>query len=195
MERFTRAVIFAAQSHDGACRKGGPLPYILHPMEAAAIAATMTDDCDVLAAAVLHDTVEDTSATIEDIAREFGPGVAKLEEAESENKREEQSASASWLIRKQETIDGLRAETDLRVMILALADKLSNIRAINRDFSAQGDRLWERFNQQDPTMQAWYYASIADALRPLSGTAAWKEYASLVDSVFHGMCDSSLTAV
>ena len=52
---FARAVAFAACAHDGQCRKGGTLPYIVHPMEAAAIAATMTDDGEVLSAAVLHD--------------------------------------------------------------------------------------------------------------------------------------------
>ena len=79
---FDRAIILAAQAHAGMVRKGSDTPYIVHPMEAAAIAATMTNDPEILAAAVLHDTVEDTGVSIADIRREFGDRVAAIVSAE-----------------------------------------------------------------------------------------------------------------
>ena len=68
-----KAIVFAVNAHSGLERKGKGFPYIVHPMEAASIAATRTNDQELLAAAVLHDTVEDTEVTLKDIEREFGP--------------------------------------------------------------------------------------------------------------------------
>ena len=76
MTLVTQAVIFAAQAHDGAARKGGEIPYIVHPMEVVAIASTMTDDPQVLAAAALHDVMEDCGVTFETLSERFGVRVA-----------------------------------------------------------------------------------------------------------------------
>ena len=65
------AVAFAAHAHSGQLRKGTNLPYIVHPMEVAAICASYTDDVEVLAAAVLHDIVEDTPLGAAELEREF----------------------------------------------------------------------------------------------------------------------------
>ncbi len=73
-----RAIIFAVKAHAGTERRGKGFPYIVHPMEAMEIVATMTPDQELLAAAALHDTVEDTSVTIEDIRAQFGDRVASL---------------------------------------------------------------------------------------------------------------------
>ena len=180
----TRAVIFAAQAHDGAVRKGTTLPYIVHPIEAAAIAAGMTDDPEVIAAAVLHDTVEDTGAPREQIEAAFGPRVARLVASKSENKREDQKAEDTWKIRKQETIDHLRRTTDRDVKILSLADKLSNLRALHRDVLALGGELWKRFNQKDPSLIGWYYRSFEETCAELADTTAYAEYVGLLDKVF-----------
>ena len=69
-------------------------------------------------------------------------------------------------------------------MIVVLADKLSNLRSIHRDYGLVGDLLWERFNQKDKRMHAWYYRAIADALSSFSGEPAYDEYCRLVESVF-----------
>ena len=78
MTLVTQAVIFAAQAHDGAARKGSEIPYIVHPMEVVAIASTMTDDPQVLAAAALHDVMEDCGVTFETLSERFGVRVARL---------------------------------------------------------------------------------------------------------------------
>ena len=184
MNLFDKAITFAVEKHSGDVRKGTETPYIVHPMEAAAIVATMTNDEKILAAAVLHDTVEDTDATIEDIEREFGSEVAKLVAAESEDKRREISSEESWQIRKQETIDYLRDKANAAERMVALGDKLSNIRAISRDYEKLGDALWERFNQHDPAKHAWYYGSFLETLKELSDTAAYREYEEIYRKVF-----------
>ena len=180
---FEKAISFAADAHHGACRKGTSIPYILHPMEAASIVGTMTSDPCILAAAVLHDVVEDTPTTIEHIRCEFGERIADLVAAESENKRENMCAEESWRIRKQETIDRL-STAGIEAKMIALGDKLSNIRAIKCDFSVLGDRLWERFNVKDPALHGWYYGALAEVLSDLSEYPAWQEYRQLAAEVF-----------
>ena len=73
-----RAVVFAVRAHAGTERRGKGFPYIVHPLEAVGIVATMTSDQELLSAAVLHDTVEDTDITLEQIRAEFGNRIASL---------------------------------------------------------------------------------------------------------------------
>ena len=94
-----RAIIFATEAHKGQFRKGTQIPYILHPMEAAAIVSTMTTDSEIIAGAVLHDVVEDTDTTMDDIQEMFGDTVAFLVCSETENKRKNLSAQSTWKIR------------------------------------------------------------------------------------------------
>jgi GTP diphosphokinase / guanosine-3',5'-bis(diphosphate) 3'-diphosphatase len=182
-----RAIIFAAKAHAGAVRRDGHTPYILHCTEAAAIAATMTQDQEVLAAAVLHDVVEDTDVTAKTLEAEFGSRVAQLVGAMSENKRPELSPEDTWLVRKEETIAALEESTDLAVAQLYLADKLSNLRGIARDYEEYGDDLWEFFHQKSRAKQSWYYYRLETALEKLSDTDAFREFHRLRIRVFeHG---------
>lgn len=182
---FEKAIGFAADAHHGTCRKGTDIPYILHPLEAASIVGTMTSDPCILAAAVLHDVVEDTSVTIGHIRLEFGERIADLVAAESENKRENICAEESWLIRKREAVKHLD-NAGIEAKMIALGDKLSNMRAIKRDFSVLGNSLWERFNVKDPALHGRYYGALAESLSDLSEYPAWQEYRQLVDEVFGG---------
>ena len=68
---FEEAVIFALKAHKGMKRKYKELPFIIHPFESVSIVSTMTTDLEVLAATVLHDTVEDANVTLEDIEKKF----------------------------------------------------------------------------------------------------------------------------
>jgi len=184
------AIRFAVAAHSGARRKGRNIPYILHPLEAAAIVSSMTEDLEVIAAAVLHDVLEDTDAAEDDLLKAFGARVTRLVRAESEDKRSGSDPRDTWLARKREAIDALKNETDIAVKMIMLGDKLSNMRAFREGRRLEGDRLWDRFNQKDPKMQAWYYSSIADATSELKDFTAWQEYLRLVREVFG---DSSLT--
>ena len=178
-----RAIVFAVKAHAGTERRGKGFPYIVHPMEAMEIVATMTPDQELLAAAALHDTVEDTDVTIDQIRAEFGDRVASLVEAESDVMMEGVSEEDSWHSRKQAAIDRLaRAPHDAKMV--ALGDKLSNMRAIARDYAMQGDKLWSLFHASDPKDHEWHYRGLADSLRELSGTFAFQEFESLIDQVF-----------
>lgn len=150
---------FATKAHAGAKRKGKERAYILHPLEAMLIVASLTENEEVLAAAILHDTVEDTETTKEDICRGFGPRVAGLVASESEDKREDRPEAETWQLRKSEMVGHLKsASRDTK--LICLGDKLANIREISRDQAALGDALWERFNQKDKSLHGWYYASL-----------------------------------
>lgn len=184
MELITKAVIFAARAHDGMYRKGGLSPYILHPLEAAAIVGSMTNDQQIIAAAVLHDVVEDTPVTREEILEQFGPRVAELVMSETEDKYEDLPPEQTWLLRKQEAVQKLEQTEDPAVKMLYIGDKLSNLRTIAQDLKELGPTIWQRFHQQDPDLHRWYYTSIARATRELEHTQAWQEYAGLTETVF-----------
>ena len=187
-----QAVSFACSAHAGAFRKGTDTPYIVHPVEVMKIVCSITGDKEVRAAAVLHDTVEDTPVTKDDIEILFGSRVAELVASESENKREGTPEKETWKIRKQETLDHLE-KASKEVKIICLGDKLANMRDIARDYENLGDKLWERFNAPDggsglPGKVAnvgWYYRGVANRVKAeLGDTPAWKELDSLVRKVF-----------
>ena len=179
-----RAIVFATRAHSGTYRKGTSIPYIVHPIEAAAIVSTITDEPDMIAAALLHDVVEDTDATVDEIRFFFNDRIADLVEAESEDKRKDLPPQETWMVRKMETLEFLRNKADRDAKILALADKLSNMRAIHRDQNTIGDQLWERFNEKDKKKHGWMYRQVAEALSELSETFAWQEYDELVRKTF-----------
>ena len=184
MELVNEAVAFAVKAHDGMRRKKSGLPYILHPLEAAVIVGTMTDDQNVIAAAVLHDVVEDAGVSIEEIAEKFGARVCELVVSETEDKRAELPPSDTWRIRKEESLAVLRKTEDVGVLMVWLGDKLANMRSIYRDWKVEGDAMWQRFNQKSVTEQAWYYRSIIALTERLSDTSAWIEYKTLTELVF-----------
>ena len=184
MELVSEAIAFAVNAHDGMRRKKSDAPYILHPMEAAVIVGTMTDDQNLIAAAVLHDVVEDAGITIEEIEEKFGKRVRELVESETEDKRADLPPSDTWRIRKEESLEVLKKSDDITVLMVWLGDKLANMRAIYRDFKVEGVAMWQRFNQKDVNEQAWYYRSIAKLTERLSDTSAWLEYKTLTELVF-----------
>lgn len=184
MNKMEKAILFATKAHAGSFRKGKTKPYILHPLEAMMIVADLTDDEELLAAAVLHDTVEDTGTTAAEIEREFGSRVASLVASESENKREGRPAEETWKTRKQETLDHLKS-ANRDVKLVCLGDKLSNMREIYRDYTKLGDDLWQRFNQKDKREHGWYYSEIYRILRAEFGDVpVIREYAELLEKVF-----------
>ncbi len=175
---FDRAAQFAIEAHRGGERRGKGFPYIIHPMEAVTIVASVTNDPEMLAAAILHDTVEDTDATIEQIEELFGARVARLVHVETAQK------GASWRARRQVQIERFR-HADRDSLIVALGDKLSNLRAIAADYRAMGDTLWSRFHAPEGKKDIeWYYRGLADALIPLADTTPYQEFRSLVESTF-----------
>ena len=182
-ELLDRAIIFAVKAHAGTERRGKGYPYIVHPLEAVEIVATMPADQELLAAAALHDTVEDTEVTVDQIRAEFGERIAALVADESDTFEAGVPEEDSWHSRKRAAIERLaRASHDAK--IVALGDKLSNMRAIARDYAVKGDELWNIFHAKDPKDHEWHYRGLADSLRELEDTFAFKEFESLINQVF-----------
>lgn len=184
MTVFDRAIVFATSAHSGQIRKADGRPYILHPMAVASIVGAYTTDNEVLAAAVLHDTVEDAGVTKDELAEKFGSRVADLVCALSENKRRDMDAADSWMKRKAETVAEM-ATASYDVKLICLADKLANLRDMKRNYDLIGDKLWDCFNQKDKWLHEWYYDSVLGAIADdFDGTPAVAEYKNIMDSIF-----------
>ena len=98
-----KAITFATKAHEGQFRKGTKLPYIVHPLEVGVIVSRMTQDKEVIAAAILHDTLEDCKeVTFSVLCQEFGERVAEIVRAESEEK------GGTWNERKANTVRRLK---------------------------------------------------------------------------------------
>lgn len=171
------AADFATEAHKGMVRKGGGIPYIYHPMEVALLVSQMTKDEEVIAAAYLHDVLEDTPVTAEEIGKRFGSRVLELVKAETEDK------TRTWQERKGHTIEHLPT-APREVKLLTLADKLSNLRATARDYLMIGDEIWLRFNEKRKSCHQWYAAGILRGLSDLAEEPAYQELKRLYDFVF-----------
>ena len=180
-ELLTKAIAYANKMHADTCRKGTNMPYIVHPLEVMHNLYLMKASKALMAAGVLHDVVEDTDATIADIEKKFGKEIAELV-----NSHTEQNKELPWEERK---VIAMEEERNLpkEKQMLALADKLSNIRAMHRDLQIHGEKLWERFNR-GKDKQSWYYHSSVNVLKALDCEANiapyYEEFKRLVDDVF-----------
>ena len=174
-----KAIAFATKAHEGQFRKGTTRPFILHPLEVGEIVSAMTEDEEIIAAAILHDTIEDCEqVTAQSIAEQFGERVAEMVLQESEDK------SKTWMERKSRTIEKL-GTAPMEIRMIGLADKLSNMRDIDRDYPQCGEDLWNRFRMKDKNVIGWYYKSIRDALKEsMEATEAYAEYCALVEKNF-----------
>lgn len=178
--KINEACKYAAEKHLNQKRKGKNVPYIVHPLEVMVILYRMGADVELIAAGVLHDTVEDTDATIEDIKTMFGDDVAELVAAHTEDK------SLVWEERKELSCKEL-INAPKRLQMLVLADKLSNIREMAQDIAKDGDELWKRF-KRGKDAQKWYYELGVDCLKGMSKYNntkwAYDEFKTLVTKVF-----------
>ncbi len=177
------AIRFATLAHEGACRKGGETPYIFHCLETMLIVSQMTEDREIIAAAVLHDVVEDTSYTVEDIKERFGERVANFVAEESEDKRDHLPKESTWKVRKQEQIEHIAVASHGAKLIM-LGDKLANMRSTLRDFKTNPETMWDKFNMKDSKEQEWYFRSVAKALVELENQPAYQEFCIILDIVF-----------
>jgi (p)ppGpp synthase/HD superfamily hydrolase len=148
------AIELAARAHYNQVRKGTEIPYIVHPLAVAGILIRSQCSEHLVIAGLLHDTIEDTPVTIGEIRSQFGSEVADLVTAMSEPDKK-----ASWEDRKAHTIEYLGNMANDDVLLIALADKLDNVRAIREGLESNGEKFWERFNRPREKQQ-WYYESL-----------------------------------
>ena len=191
MNQLEEAIIYATIMHQGKVRKFRNNPFILHPIEVADILSTMTDDEEVITAGILHDIVEETDGTLEEIEKRFGKRVADLVDSESEHMDAYENRTVSWKRRKEDSLKILKKSQDIGVQMLWLADKLANIRSIAGIYSERGEAVWQSLNERDPAMQHWYYQSVAEIVElQLNKTGAFKEFIKHINFIWPGSFDS-----
>jgi (p)ppGpp synthase/HD superfamily hydrolase len=159
--RFADALAFAFEVHREQTKKGSSVSYISHLLEVTGTVLTYGGNEDEAIAALLHDTVEDHPDIVSfaSLSERFGARVATIVESCSDTSV---SPKPPWKSRKQRYIEHLHS-ADESVMIVSAADKLSNARAVMKDFRELGDRVWTRFNAGKDD-QLWYYRSVTVAL-------------------------------
>ena len=177
MNVIEKALQVASKAHLNQYRKHTNIPYIIHPVAVGMILMKAGYSDDIVAAGILHDTVEDTSLSLAEIDREFGPNIANIVYGCSEPDK-----SLSWEERKEHTIEFLKTASE-DIKAVACADKLHNIRSIMNDYEQICDMVWERFNRgkQD---QEWYYRNVIESLGYQSNFKLLDELKIDVDRLF-----------
>ena len=158
-DRLMRGIAIASRAHDGHYRKGSGVPYISHPMAVMLIAASVTNDEDVLLAALFHDILEDvpenySRAEMED---EFGPRVVEIVEGVTKD-----SSLPSWQERADAYLEQLSHGSE-ESLIVAAADKFHNLSQTLEDLDRDGHALWDRF-RSTPSQQLWWYTSVRNVI-------------------------------
>lgn len=184
MNIVQEAINFAFEAHGNSIRKGDHKPSVYHALETMSIVSSLTNDEEIIAAAVLHDVVEDTPVTLEEVKNKFTERIAFLVSSETENKRRDKDAKQTWLERKQEALDVLETTSDIGVKLIFLGDKLSNMRSFYVIKKEKKEHMWDAFNQKDPQMHHYYYRTIATYLQEFKDTLAYQEYDNLIKLVF-----------
>lgn len=157
MELIEKALQIASLAHEGQYRKNTNIPYIVHPVAVGMILQKAGYRDEMIAAGILHDTVEDTDLTLSDLMRDFGKEVAMIVEGCSEPDK-----SLSWEERKQHTLVFLKSAPE-ETRIVACTDKLHNVRSIRQDVEQSGEEVWSRF-KRGRDQQEWYYRNVLKSL-------------------------------
>ncbi len=163
-DRVRKALQFAARRHHGQFRKETePLPYITHPVSVALLLADGEADEDTIIAGLLHDTIEDTETTYEELQTVFGTRVADLVLAVSEPKTTPEGTLHDWRGRKEAYLRQLQEAEDAAVLV-SMADKIDNIETKLDAHARQGNEIHERF-AQPPSSYVWYHGSVLEEAR------------------------------
>jgi (p)ppGpp synthase/HD superfamily hydrolase len=182
------AIEFAVKAHSGQFRKGTNIPYIVHPLGVAKTLIEYGLPDKIVVAGILHDTVEDTDVTLEDIKKNFGEEIAKIVEGASEPDK-----SDTWENRKKHTIEYLKT-APMDVIFVSCADKLDNIKSIREDYSKIGEEIWKRFKRSKES-QKWYYRSLmnvfSDRMKDEPALSIFKQFKLEVEKVFGTIVNDS----
>ena len=158
MDMKEKAKLFAIKAHKGQIRKSDKeKPMIIHPINVANILSEYGYDDNVLAAAYLHDVIEDTKYTKEDLLKEFNEDIVSLVLGATEEDK-----SLSWEERKTITIDKVK-DLDLRHKVVVCADKISNLEDMRIIFEVNGKRDFSAF-KRGFDKQKWYYTEVYNSL-------------------------------
>lgn len=182
-EHFSRALVFAADKHGTQIRKGGDIPYLGHLLSVAGLVIEAGGTETEVIAALLHDAVEDAEdgdgkAMLAEIRARFGAEVAGIVDECSDA---DVQPKPPWEERKRAYIEHLATASDGAVLV-SLADKLDNARAILRDLRIHGDELWQRFSHADPARHLWYYEGLLEQFEARSESWLVDELRRVIDA-------------
>lgn len=177
-KRYMRALEFAFTLHFQQTRKGTDIPYLSHLESVAAIVWKYGGSEDEAIAALLHDAAEDQGglATLQIIKEQFGSSVADIVGNCSDTF---EAIKPEWLLRKETYIKNLPRH-DPATLLVSAADKLDNIRDLNREYDELGETLWDKFNgTKEQTL--WYYRRLAEVYLNFGPKALGKEILQQLD--------------
>lgn len=172
-----KAIEFAAYAHRNQTRKGTEIPYICHPYAVGMILLKAGCNEEVVAAGILHDTLEDTETTDEQLRALFGSVVLEIVQGCSEPDK-----GATWEERKHHTLESLKT-SNLAIRHVSCADKLHNIRSTRRDLEQYGEETWKRFKRGRDSQQ-WYYTGLIESLGYASRFPILDELQDEIEQVF-----------
>lgn len=182
-KRLEKAYRYSFSAHKGQFRKGTKIPYFTHIITTMNYCMELTDDIEILQAAILHDTVEDTHVTFDDLRRDFGARVARIVEDDTEDKLRDMPPEETWEIRKQTTVRNLR-NRPIDSKIVVLADKTANAESVFREWKQIGNEVWNKFNMKDMEKHEWYFRSIAGCLTEFYDTSVMFKFMEYIDGMF-----------
>lgn len=179
-DKFTEALVYAAQLHATQIRKGSGVPYIAHLLGVASIALEYGANESEAIAALLHDAIEDQGgAKIRDeIQQRFGETVAQIVEGCTDT---DLTPKPPWRDRKEAYLAHI-SHTSASVRLVSAADKLYNCQSILKDYRQIGDEIWQRFTgKKEGTL--WYYRSLVNAFRQVETTPLIEELDRVVSEL------------
>jgi (p)ppGpp synthase/HD superfamily hydrolase len=182
-ERFDEALTYASDLHRTQTRKGGDIPYVGHLLSVASLVIEGGGTETQAIAGLLHDAVEDQGGApvLAEIREKFGDDVATIVDECSDT---DVVPKPPWKKRKQDYIDHLGDASEATILV-SLADKLDNARAILRDYRIDGDELWQRFSIHDPQQHLWYYRSLLAVYQARNSTWLVAELARVLGELEH----------
>lgn len=178
--KIYEAIQLAIKAHQDQYRKLDGDIYAAHPIEVGIMLASHNFDEEVVIAGILHDTVEDTEVTLEDILEQFGERVHDLVKGCSERDK-----SLSWKERKIDALRVISLTNDNDVKAIFLADKLSNIKSMIRYMENGGTRdIWTKFNAGFED-QKWYFTEALRVLNTLDDLDMYQDLKLCIEKLFY----------
>jgi (p)ppGpp synthase/HD superfamily hydrolase len=167
-ERFDEALAYVAHLHRTQLRKGGDIPYLGHLLSVSSLVIEGGGTETQAIAGLLHDAVEDQGGApiLAEIRAKFGEDVATIVDQCSDT---DVVPKPPWKARKEAYIAHLDTASDDTILV-SLADKLDNARALLRDYRIVGAELWQRFSVNDPKEHLWYYRSLLEVFKDRNQT-------------------------
>ena len=187
--KFVEAMAYAAEKHATQTRKGSDIPYLGHLLSVAGFVIEADGTETEAIAALLHDAAEDQGgeATLAEIREKFGDEVAEIVGECSDTF---ETPKPPWRERKENYVNHLPEASD-SALLVSLADKLHNARAILRDYREVGDQLWQRFSVQDPQLHLWYYRSLLEVYAQRIDNWMVDELREVIDKLEQGINQSA----